>query len=373
MGIITKEVEVKVNSSTVEYYKSLGYEIPIKHASEAYFKNTGKEYVYDFSKTIFVNIKDLHKKSNVYIDILCDFCHGEIIHVRYADYNRVIEKTGSYVCQKCSFEKRKQTQIFNYGEIYFKTDEFKEKRKISMKEKYGVEHYLQNENNFKKYQEVCAKKYGENYINTFRKKAKESFLNKTGYLNPMEDPEIKEKVRNTNLERYGVPYAMQLPEVREKANKTLCKNGTQKTSSQQLYIHSIYGGELNFPISCYSTDICFPKEKLIIEYDGGGHDLRVTLGILSQEEFDKKEIVRNNIIKREGYKQMRIISNKDYLPSDEILLQMLEYTKQYFSDYPNHSWIYWDIDNLKIINAENKDTNGVFFDYGELRKIQKSA
>ena len=48
MGIVTKEVEVKVNSNNVKYYKELGYEIPMKKASDDYYKKTGKEFVYDF-------------------------------------------------------------------------------------------------------------------------------------------------------------------------------------------------------------------------------------------------------------------------------------------------------------------------------------
>ena len=67
---------------------------------------------------------------------------------------------------------------------------------------------------------------------------------------------------------------------------------------------------------------------------------------------------------------MKIISSKDLLPSDEILLQMLSDAKQYFSDYQNHSWIEFDIDNSVIRNAENK--NGVSYDFGKLRKINKS-
>ena len=65
---------------------------------------------------------------------------------------------------------------------------------------------------------------------------------------------------------------------------------------------------------------------------------------------------------------MRIISLKDKLPSDEILLQMLSEAKQYFFDYPNHSWIEFNIDTSTVRNAEQKD--GVFFDYGKLRKIK---
>lgn len=127
---------------------------------------------------------------------------------------------------------------------------------------------------------------------------------------------------------------------------------------------------MNFPISFYLSDICFPEEELDIEVDFGGHNLSVKLGNITQEEFNQKEIIRNNIIKREGYKQMRIISSKDYLPSDEILLQMLDHTRKYFSDYPTHSWITFNIDTSTVHNAEQKD--GIFFNYGTLRKIKKS-
>ena len=47
---------------------------------------------------------------------------------------------------------------------------------------------------------------------------------------------------------------------------------------------------------------------------------------------------------------------------------MLEKSKQYFSDYPNHSWIEFDIDNSCIRNAEEKSE--IHFDYGELRNIK---
>ena len=198
---------------------------------------------------------------------------------------------------------------------------------------------------------------------------RETYVKNLGVDSPAKLKEVREKMINTSLKRYGVKNPMQSPEIRAKVNETLCKNGTQKTSRQQLYLHNLYGGELNYPISYYSADICFPEEKLVIEYDGGGHYLRVTLGRLTQEEFDQKEIVRNNIIKREGYKQMRIISSTDLLPSDTILLQMLTQAKEYFSNYSKRSWIEFNIDTSTVRNAEQKD--GVFFDYGDLRRIKE--
>ena len=89
----------------------------------------------------------------------------------------------------------------------------------------------------------------------------------------------------------GYYYASQSPEVKEKINKTLCQYSNQKTSRQQLYLHSLYGGELNYPIKYYSADICFPEEKFEIEVDCGGHDLNVKTGRMTQEEFDKREII----------------------------------------------------------------------------------
>lgn len=178
------------------------------------------------------------------------------------------------------------------------------------------------------------------------------------------------KTHQTTYDRLGYYYASQSPEVKEKINKTLCKYSNQKTSRQQLYLHSLFGGELNYPIKYYSADICFPEEKFEIEVDCGGHDLNVKTGKLTQEEFDKREIIRNDLIKKEGYKQMRIISIKDKLPSDTVLLRMLKESREYFSKYPHHSWIEFNIDNSSVRNAECK--NGIAYNYGDLRKIKES-
>ena len=80
-------------------------------------------------------------------------------------------------------------------------------------------------------------------------------------------------------------------------------------------------------------------------------------------------MVRSLVIKKEGYKQIEIVSRKDYLPSDEVLLQMLSDAKQYFSEFPIHSWITFDIDEGIVKNAECKE--GCSYFYGELRKIKK--
>ena len=44
MGIITTEVEVKIIASNADYYKNLGYEIPMKKATESTRKKYKKDY-----------------------------------------------------------------------------------------------------------------------------------------------------------------------------------------------------------------------------------------------------------------------------------------------------------------------------------------
>ena len=237
------------------------------------------------------------------------------------------------MCKDCINKKRIKTMIKKYNvENALKSEVFKEKMRQTNIERYGVENYTQTK-------------------------------------------EYNEKVKETCLKKYNIEHFSKLEEVKEKKALTSYKYSSKECSRQQFYIYNLYNisnnVELNYPVKSYNLDICIPNEKLDIEIDFGGHNLPVKIGKLTQEEFNQKEIIRNNIIKREGYKQMRIISSKDLLPSDEILLQMLSMAREYF-DATSHSWINFDIDNSKFINAENKNSDGVFFDFGKLRKIKKS-
>ena len=309
MPILTKEVEVKPVGKIIQYYKEMGYNA--KH-----------------KRPLMVKVEDLPKNSCKKVEVLCDMCKKNTMTVVYESYNIVVENTGSYVCKECSSEKRRRTN----------------------QEKYGVPYPIQNE--------------------LFKKKREQTYLERYGVTNILQSEEFKEKQRHTMRQRYGVDSPMKLQAFKEKQSKTMYENGTQKASKQQLYLHRLYGGELNYPIKYYDADICFPDENIVVEYDGSGHNLSVRFGNYTQEEFDQREIVRNNVLKKEGYKQMRIVSKRDKLPSDSILLQMLSEAKQYFSA-TNHSWITYDIDNSLMINAENKNTNGIFYDYGKLRTIKE--
>ena len=160
---------------------------------------------------------------------------------------------------------------------------------------------------------------------------------------------------------------MQSPEFFE---KWFAKNGPNfvRSSKQQEYLCDLYGGILNYPFKCFALDILIPDENLNIEFDGSGHKMSITLGSTTEEDFEKKELYRNVAIKKAGYKQMRIISSTDKLPSDEILLRMLQETRDYFTLYPNHSWYEFNIDSSTFRNAENPI--GSPYDFGALRTIK---
>ena len=353
MPILTKKVEVKLNSMNIKYYEKLGYKVPMKKASNEYYRKTGKEFCYDLGKKFIVKVDDLQNGSDIQIDALCDYCNEKILTMSYGQYMRRTREISKIACKKCYPQKVKEVSILRYGvDNYAKTEECQRKMEATMQELYGVDSALQLPAFKAKQEQTCLDRYGVKHI--------------------MLNQDYKERIKNTCIERYGVDIPSKNPMIKEKIITTMHQNNTQKTSRQQLYLYNLYGGELNYPIKYYDIDICLTDEKIAIDYDGSGHDLSVRYGTFTRDEFTQREIVRASVIKKEGYKQMRIISLKDLLPSDAVLLQMLAIAKEYFNT-TSHSWINFDIDNSTMINAENKDTGGVFFDYGKLRKIKEPA
>ena len=175
---------------------------------------------------------------------------------------------------------------------------------------------------------------------------------------------LRQRVKDTNLKNNGVEYPMQNPEIRERNRQSLYKNGTARCSNQQKYIHNLIGGKLNYPVKRSSLDVAFPDEMIYLEYDGSGHRMSVTLGTFTEKEFIKRERNRTYGLYRSGWKEIRIISTKDLIPSDRKLLQILSYARTYLNQ--NNHYIKFDIDNLKIINSQGQFD----YDYGELRKIK---
>lgn len=74
--------------------------------------------------------------------------------------------------------------------------------------------------------------------------------------------------------------------------------------------------------------------------------MSVKYGNETQEEFNKRNIKRWYFLKSKNWREIRIISRKDYLPSDKIIIEMILYGIKYLN--AGHNWIHFDIDNQLV-------------------------
>lgn len=271
-------------------------------------------------------------------------------------------------------ERRNDTLIERFGTLYpLQNDECLDRLKNTNMEKYGVENVSQLKDVRYKVEQTNIERYGVKNVSQseeIKEKIKQTNIEKYGVESLLSLPEFHEHSREVDMERYGVYHHLQNPDILAKQKNTFYKNSTCPTSNQQRYINQLYLGILNYPVKNYNVDIYLPEYNLVVEYDGGGHGLGVIIGHEDENNHRRKEIIRSYVIKQEGYKQMRIISSKDVLPSDSVLLNMLEEANQYFYYYPKHSWIEYDVDISMVRNAEHKE--GMLYNFGKLRKISKS-
>jgi very-short-patch-repair endonuclease len=343
----TKNVMVKWNGNNKEWYLSKGYNFT-KHNEE--FK---------------VSVDDLPKGSHVEIEILCDYCLDNnketIVSKQWKRYvrdnlNSVIKKD---CCSKCQPIKTKECNMINFGvENKMELESTRQKIKDTMMKNYGVEHNMQNKEIYNKAKNTFLLNYG--YDNPMKnkdiiEKSNQSKINRFGSTNPFTDDEIMNKAKETNIQKYGTEWHMQNDEIMKKSKETMYRNGTAPCSRQQKYLHNLLGGELNYPIDNCSLDIAFPDSKIYIEYDGNGHDLSVKLGNTSEREFNRKEIKRYLFLKSKGWKQIKITSPVDYLPSDEVLIDEYKKAIEWLSlNEKGHSHY-----NIEIGNKVNDEKFGV--------------
>ena len=386
-------------------------------ANKKYYINLG--YPFTKMKDEFkVKVEDLSKGSHSRVEVLCDYCLEEgretVISKEYREYLKekfIIHKD---CCKKCypkkviesnllvydieypmlleEFkERKKETILDRYGkEYYSQTEEYLERVIKTNQEKYNCDWALQNEDIRIKVKQTCLDKYGvENYSQTeeYKEKVKQTNLDRYGVEYSSQNKLIYNKIIKTNLEnygeecyfqtdefknkskqtcqeKYGCDYPMQNKDIKNKLINILYKNGTARKSKQQEYLCSLLNGELNYPVSNCLLDIAYLDEKIYIEYDGGGHDLCVKLGNMTQENFDRNEIKRYYFLCNKGWKEIRIISRYDYLPSDDKIIEIITYAKDYLN--LGYSWIKFDIDNQLVkCNQYEKDYN-----FGILRKVK---
>lgn len=282
MGLIQENIKVKVNNFNKEHFEALGY-------------------IVNFNSYIDIKVNELPIGSGLKIKVKCDYCGKEFDKA----YRRYLETKDDICCDECKTQKMQDTTL----------------------ERYGNKCSLRNA-------DVALKTKATN-------------LRKIGVENPFQSSIIREKIKNTMMERYSVFNTAESPELRAKMNKTMKYKYSNKaitTSKQQLYLHNLYGGELNYNISRSFIDIFFKENNICCEYNGGGHNLSVIHGRCTQEEFDIKERAKNISLINAGYKCFTIISTKDKLPSDIELLEIKQRAIYNLIDKNNDIYIY-DIEN----------------------------
>jgi hypothetical protein len=229
--IISKTVEIVVNSRQINYFSNLGYSA-IK------------------GDIISIPIKHLNHGSHVKIEVSCDICN-KIKFLSFKDYNKNIKKHNIYGCSnKCSMNKFKLTCVEKYGvDNVSQLSDVKNKIQNNLQEKYGVSNVmLVPEFNFKmkESQRIAILNNGNEIVSKrkatmldrhnvenasqgeeFRIKAKETTFKNYGVDNPSKSDIVKQKKIETTLKNYGVDNPLQNKEIFEKSKQTKIKNGNQ--------------------------------------------------------------------------------------------------------------------------------------------------
>ena len=268
-------------------------------------------------------------------------------------------------------EKIKQTNLKNWGVEYAtQSEEIKEKTRNTNNEKYGADYYTQTDEYKDRAKKTCQLHHGvdnPSQSQEIKNKKIETCRKHWGVDYPFQSDEVRSKTAETLKEKYGesIINISQVEEIKNKALDSFQFNGTGPSSRAQRYINHILNGTLNKHICGSLADIYIEKENIIIEHDGSGHFLG---DIMNGNKIPTKESLsyekeREDKIINNGYRMIRFIATKDRIPSDEVILNLIEGFKN--SDF-----------KVIRINFEegtiDRDYEEKWYcNFGELRKITK--
>lgn len=267
-------------------------------------------------------------------------------------------------------DKRQKTWKENYGEDVtspFQIESVKEKIKATCEEHYGVDCPLKSDLIKDKIKATNTEKYGsENPFGSkeIQKKIKETMTKNHGVEHALQNKEIHNRMKATCKERYGNENYLASNDFKNKTRDIWSFNGHDgPCSKQQRYIANLVNGKINAVISGYWADIVLENEKIDLEYDGGGHNLCVMRKQCTQEEFDLKEKQREDKIINGGFRMIRFITAKDRIPSDEVIVNLVNEFKN-----SNFKVVRIDFEKGTIEKDYNEKT---IYNFGNLRRITK--
>jgi hypothetical protein len=238
--ILTEEIEVCIVPSNIKYYRGLGLDVKLM-------------------MRIVLPVYKLPNQSNLKVDVMCDRC-GTKRYIKYQSYNFNIDRSldkKTYMCDKCSHEKIKKTNLEKYGVEYFsQTQTFNEKVKQTSLEKYGKDHYSKTD-------EYLLQRTSTN-------------LEKYGVENPFQ---LTEKIKLSMFLKYGVDHASQIysnKETKEKKRRETKEKNGDWIKTEDLTDWTIYKNKVR-------SQTLKNKKELFEKWDGldfyDGESIRENLGL----------------------------------------------------------------------------------------------
>ena len=245
----------------------------------------------------------------------CQLTDPEFIKWRSSvtDYEN-INKKGKQTClEKYGVEhamkhnsikyKVKQTNLERYGvENVYQSEIIKDKCKAIKLERYGDPNYK----NMEKHKQTCLEKYGvEWYLQTNNEnikrgskenldKVKQTNLERYGVEYYVQTDEWKEKHKQTCLEKYGVEWYSATEEYKNKVYKTKKKNGTFNSSKiESKLLEYFTNNNINYKTQYkselypYMCDFYFPDTDYYVEIQGNWTHGEHPFNSINEDDLNK--------------------------------------------------------------------------------------
>ena len=238
-------------------------------------KNLSKQIPKEEFEEYYINLNHSQKEVAEHFSI-------SISHV-----NKLVKSYNLHKSKDAHVEQIKKSKLQKYGDENYNN---RESAKRTCTEKYGVDNLFKDREAVESYwveklgvdhpmrsDSIKSKVFGNRDYDKVIQKSRETYLNKTGYLNPFSNPEVKEKIQKTRLtsgqyldlektkrtclEKYGVEY----PCMRIEARLNGTSDSSENKSFERLLQENGIEFEREFPIGKYSYD--FKVGNILIEID----------------------------------------------------------------------------------------------------------
>lgn len=265
-----QQFKITVNKTNIEHFRKQGYEVELKD-------------------TISVAAKDLVPGSHKKIIVICDYC-GQEISKEFRRFITGRKNSTKDACYDCAQVKRQEVLQEKYNsDSPFGSQEVRDKSKRTVRERYGVENVMQ--------------------VKEVKEKLADTLESRYGVRGVLQHPAFLKKARKTTFAKYQTFSSLSVQSIRKKGVYTYV-NGV-RASKGQMQLGQVLNAEINVRLeNGFCLDLVV-DETIVLEYNGSGHDLRVKLGYVSQEDFLEKEEKRKEFILKSGLYFIEVNNPRD--------------------------------------------------------------